>query len=696
MADFTIRGKIDPRDREFQPEEGQLQALALDRNGQVLGKAEVAKDGTFEIEPRLREPTDVRVVIAPAQTGEDQRHSSPVMLELSKDAWKKQQNKFTLKPTLTLDREGITFLLGRTICISGHVRKIEHEENGTSYCPVPFVKVEIFDVDREPCWWQPILKKLPDLLDRPVVKIPDLLDPRPLPEPKRLPEPIPEPFPIPRPRPQPDPAPLRGLDVAPGRLVDMDRLADARLSDDTLAGLRRSVRFEPQAIGEVSQLDPEVRARLDKLTLTSIQAPWVAWPHCFYSKRLICTTQTNEHGYFNCCFKWWPIHFRQGRLRFDWQPDVIVRVTQVIDGVEQVIYLDPYTNTRWNVEHAHIDLFLDDERIECGTPDDQERPEGTQAFFTRIGRHDEVYKINQSSGLYQYGGISNAAYGHVLNISGQFGDSLADGTHYYRLSWRKKSGGVFQRIKTGLQDVRVNKMTNLSQSHVLGPHTVNGESALYEIRDAQNYLWYNPDFLASWNTLAAVEGDPDLEETFVLRLEVFDQNGQKLGQAQVDYLDGTHPPNGVLPSTGQDWADLVIHVDNKAPDVTLDPQGVVDPDCGVIPWSPNLVIPLKVDVVQINGRLHDWGMTWQKGVTGGSGSIQGATPPASANGQPSSVHVTLPARKTNGDSVTKGLTGTCAFTFHLWAYSHVRNGNGWLASVLRGTQTASIAVEKCS
>ena len=85
----------------------------------------MARDGSFEIEPRLREPADVRVVVAPAQADEEQRHSSPVMLELSKDAWKKRQNKFTVEATLAVDRERLTFLLGRTICISGHVRKIE-------------------------------------------------------------------------------------------------------------------------------------------------------------------------------------------------------------------------------------------------------------------------------------------------------------------------------------------------------------------------------------------------------------------------------------------------------------------------------------------------------------------------------------------------------------------------------------------
>lgn len=691
MADFTIRGKIDPREGELQPEEGQLQALALDRNGQVLGKADVARDGSFEIEPRLRAPADVRVVVAPAQADEEQRHSSPVMLELSKDAWKKRQDKFTVEATLAVDRERLTFLLGRTICISGHVRKVETLENGTSYCPVPFVKVEVFDVDREACWWPPILEKLPDLLDRPVVKIPDLVGPRPLPEPIPLPDPIPEPFPIPRPRPQPDPAPLRELDlhvergIEPRlRLAGVERLGEARLSRETLRRMRRPVAFEPQPVGEVAQLEPEVVSRLQNLTLTSLQPPWILRPHCFYSKRVICTTQTNEQGYFNCCFKWWPIHFRQGRFRFDWRPDVIVRVTQVIDGVEQVLYLDPYTNTRWNVDSAHIDLFLDDERIECGAPDDQERPEGTQAFFTRIGTTDEVYKIDQSSGLYVHGGITNAAYGGTLAIHGQFGEALSSGDHYYRLSWAPKTGGSFSPVNVPLRDVRVHRSTNQSESHTLGPHTVNGQAALYEVRDFDDYLWYHADLIGFWGT----GFEPD-EGTYRLRLEVFDQNGQKLGQANVDYLDGTQPPGGVLPSTGQDWADLVVHVDNVLPTVEFDVPAVEDDACGVI---RNLAQPVQltnVDISQANGRLRTYGVTRRQGLlpgsvtlVSGSGSNGSPTP-----APPATITVLTPA-------FMASLPGTCAFTVEAAAYPHVRDGSHW--RVVRVAEEVSIAVEKCS
>ncbi|MCB1032872.1 MAG: hypothetical protein KDD47_03450, partial [Acidobacteria bacterium] len=272
-----------------------------------------------------------------------------------------------------------------------------------------------------------------------------------------------------------------------------------------------------------------------------------------------------------------------------------------------------------------------------------------------------------------------------------FGENLSQGAHYYRLSYAKASGGAFTNINATLNDVRVNRVTNFSESHKLGPHTVNGQPALYEVRNFDDYLWYHADLIGLWDT--RFEGD---QGTYRLRLEVFDNTGAKLGAAQVNYLDGTVAPPAVLPPTGFDGADLVVHVDNKAPVATLTVPAVVDDECGIIPWSPALTLDLDVSVVQENGRLHDWGLSWVKGVTGGSGSIQGGTPAASANGAPSNVHVLLPAvDSATATSLVAGLTKTCAFSFHLWAYAHVRNGDGWLVYGLRGTDTIAVAVQKC-
>ena len=115
-------------------------------------------------------------------------------------------------------------------------------------------------------------------------------------------------------------------------------------------------------------MDSTIAARLDKLTLTSKISPWQIFLYCFYSNAEVCQTTADCNGYFNCCFNWWSFHFHRGRLRFDGRPDIIIKVTQIINGVSTVIYMDPYTSTRSNVNNTHIDLFLDISRGACNTP----------------------------------------------------------------------------------------------------------------------------------------------------------------------------------------------------------------------------------------------------------------------------------------------------------------------------------------
>jgi hypothetical protein len=236
-----------------------------------------------------------------------------------------------------------------------------------------------------------------------------------------------------------------------------------------------------------------------------------------------------------------------------------------------VLYIDPISNTRWNVTNAHIDISIDDPEIACGSIDPQERPAGTQAFFTRVG-NDEVYWIDQVSGLYEQPPWSHTAYGKALRIHARLGDTLskagaiagATPPYYYRLS-HTGDGINFTPITTKLKDTRVDKGSLMSTSHTLGPKAVGTQPALYEIRDFENYYWYNPDLIAHWITARVTHSGawtkviPDGKYT--LRLELFDATGTLLTSAKVDYRDGTVAPPAILPPLYP--CDLVIAVDNN-------------------------------------------------------------------------------------------------------------------------------------
>lgn len=689
---FLIEGQIQRQQPELQSGELKLMAYVFDKAGSLLDSAELDDKGNYSVAVRLAKPADVELIVGPADMPEQIRLSSAYRKSFSAKDWKAEGEQYRLKFDTLLPVDIWWPWWPVRICVSGHVRKVNHRDGVTSICPVPYVKVEIFDVDREFCYWPWLRKWWEYLLDRPVIHVPDLLTDPPFP---------------PKPFPGPDPAPELNLRAFPGLRSDIGsslleqvslnpQPLPPRSASGSFSSLTTSVELNPQPeppsfvglqsaftrVGEARLMDNNIASRLEKLTLTSKIEPWFIFPHCFYSKVEVCETTTDCNGYFNCCFKWWPFHFRYGRLRFDSRPDIIIKVTQVIDGIPTVIYLDPYTSTRWNVNNAHIDLFLDDEKVVCG-PGCSPRPEGTAVFFTRVG-NDYVYDIDQMAGTYHGGGLSDVAYGYGLYVQAAMGDGLTEAAdpYYYRLSIGKGKGataGPFTPITSNLADTRVNKFSFFSESHTLGPLVVNGQPALYEVRNMKDYYWYWPDLVGYWFTPPDV---PD-EGLFTVRLEVFDKNGVKLNSTVVDYLDGTVAPPAVLPPM-PDHCDLVLQIDNVKPDITIDVPKAGS-ECGVVKFT-DVPFNINTSVTQTNGRLYSWSLNYVKGLSvteinmDSESSAAGLSP--------------LPRNKTNSSTpFTNGLSSTCAFSLIVDAWSHIRNGYGF---IYYHRLVKPVAVEKCS
>ncbi len=688
---FLITGRIQREQQECQPGELNLAAYIFDKAGSLLGSADLDEKGNYNVAVRLTKPADVELIVGPADMPQQIRSSSAFRKTFSANEWKAEGTQFRLKYDTLLPLDVWRPWWPMRICISGHVRKISRHDGITDICPVPFVKVEIFDVDRENCLWPPLRKWWELLLDRPVFRIPELLREPPFP---------PKPFPGPDPVPDLKPGVFSDLHadlgesfskrpgLSPGAmLMHSTSSMFSRHEGEVVPNLQSDMPAlisAPSAfkrVGEARLMDSSIASRLDKLTLTSKIAPWIIFRHCFYSTAEVCETSTDCNGYFRCCFNWWPFHLRRGRLRFDSRPDIIIKVTQVINGVPTVIYLDPYTSTRWNVTNAHIDLFLDNEEVICGNGNCYEPPSGSPVFFTRIG-DDEVYKISQTTGLYNEAPLSNVAYGSTLLVYSQFGDALTTGApmRYYRLSYARHGSSDFKFIDVDLDDTRVDKVSLLSQSHKLGPHTINGVPSLYEVRNFSDYYWYNPDWVGSWHSWLAEE-DTD---KYLLRLEVFDQNGVKLTSAMgVDYRDGTVAPPAVLPPM-LDRCDLLITLDNKRPVVDLTIPAVLN-ECGVIPWSSVPPLDFQVHVSQENNRIRSWGLYYTKGVTPAVRYLAG---PFYFNaGTPGPITPTV-----SGAVMLTGLTSTCAFALKLWSTAHVRNGRHF---IFYREQIKAIAIEKC-
>lgn len=713
-----IVGQVDLEEMRGVPRDLSLHAYAFNDQGELLGSTKVGRNGSFEVATELREPQNVTVVVSPADDPKLFHGEATYRQQYAAADWTSVDNAPRLNAEMYLMKAIWWPWWPQRICVSGHVRKVHPVGGHTETCPVPYVKVEIFDVDREGCWWDYIVARLPDLLNRKVVRIPDLIKERP-PRFRRIPMPDPPPELI-NPREILTTAALRdfGAEVSLNPQPLPPRALADSLVNMNIRGLSAgsAVSLNPQPypplpsvqfdqIGEVRALASAVAKRLDDLTLTSKIAPWVVWPGCFYSKELVCTTYTDCSGYFECCFNWYPWHFRSGRLRFDNRPDIIIKVTQVIDGVQHVIYMDPYTSTRWDVTSAHIDLYLDDEEIVCGTGClGDPLPGENAATILRIGA-DPVWNIDQASGMYHVPPVDNAAYGGSLYVFGAFSANLL-GTgiqkSYYRLSYAEKTGSAtppdsaFTPFQTQFMVKRAPYFGSFAD-YLIGPKPVNGTPDLYEVMDTAHWWMMSASaglttpgatLLATWNTGFEVD-----EGTYILRMEMFDWQGNKI--TTMNFPDHGGNGSGDDPNpvpVAVDHLDLTVHIDNKTVDYSLGTPATNA--CGVVPWSPTLALTFNVHASQENGRVHSWNLHYTKGVNPtrlylGSASYNNGQSPVNVpvNGNALRFSESVTPSNPTGD-----LQGTCAFALILNAWRHVRGNYGF---IYESEKIYALAIEKC-
>ena len=725
--DFRLEGSLQLECLKDVPNDLALTAYAFDEARELVGSAAVDKEGNFNVVVKLRKREDVELVIAPEADPKLARESAAYHKRYLASDWKAEGRSYRIHPDVFIREVIWRPWWPMRICVSGHVRKAETVDGSTTYCPVPFVKVEVFDVDREGCWWPYLVRARPDLLDRRTIRIPELI--REVPDfPPRPPEPDPiGPIarlrrpdalsvagisPLPEPpsigdleaafvNPQPEPS--RNTISATAGMASLGPQPEPPDRPEALAFASADSRHAFRA-GETRALEEKVASRFDRLTLTSRVAPWVTWRGCFYSKAEVCQTFTDCNGYFRCCFSWWPWHFRRGRLRFDLRPDIILKVTQIIDGVEKVIYLDPYSSTRWNVTNAHIDLFLDDEDIVCGTgcgPD--AGLDDSQATVLRVGR-DEVWNINQANGKYELPGTTNGAFGRSLLVRGDFSTNLKDGTskRYYRLSYAEATGAglppadsAFVPIMRPLEVLRA-PFLGAFDTYVLGPQTVGSEGGLYEVQDTLHW-WMMPwssvpyltvgggMILGVWPT-TVFEND---QGTYFLRMEVFDHTGTKMPAVQFP----NHGGNG----SGDDpdpppimigHLDIKVHIDNKS--MVYDLVTPAPDECGIIPWTPGLSLNFTVEASQANGRVHNWSLHYVKGTVSVENFLGSNVYP---NGTLNVSETVSGALMLVDPSTPSGqLEKSCAFALILRARSHVRVNHGWHRYP---NKEYAIAIEKC-
>jgi hypothetical protein len=663
---FALQGNIQLEGEQGIPEDLALSAFAFDDKGDLVAQAPVERDGSFKSEVSLDYLSGVEVYVAPADMeASEVRRGYSFRLFISPAAIAKLEGDRVIELRPFIPGSIWPLFRPRTICVTGRIMK--QPENK----PVPFVKVEIFDVDRRDCWWDLLRPHLPDFerFRPPVIDLSRLV--------------LRKPFPIP----EPDPEPFRNLARHP--------LAAARLaSPGTLQG------FDPQpdppavsllaqtALSEAALTAVQIPDSLRDLTITSVHAPWLVFPNCFYRRELVCETTTDCDGYYTCCFKWYPFRFRNGRFDIDLRPDLIMRVTQIIDGVETVVYADPYSSTRWNVpNYSTINLSLSDPRVIPGdgcTPDPSDTPD---VYFLTIGA-DSVSDISKTTGLYNSPSHANVPYGAALEIFAEFGAPLRNSPtpFYYRLSY-SLDGINFTPITTPLSDVQhipTIDGSSVGVSTYLGPQVVGETQALYQMRNT--LPWNRPTHIGTWGT-------PATPGAYTLRLEVFDGTGTKvLSSAGILTYYDAQVPLGTTKPVSIDQSDLVITIDNSPLDLEITTP-TTDP-CGFIPWNqtttPVLSLTFGISVQHPNNRVHSWSFNYVKGANPTEHTIVSAGNPGAP--LPSvNTTTTVTSNPAPGQStMIAGLTSSCAYAVILRASPYVRNGYSFLGTT---SETEALAID---
>ena len=356
---FNIKGSVQLESAETKPDV-RMKAFAFSQVGDQLGSADVDAKGGFNLTLNRKEiGGPIQLVVGPEDDASAAYSStSSYTQSIAVQNWKGEAGQYTYNPEIRIPGPiwGCWALI--RVCVSGQIRKVIREGRFRRYCPVPFVKVEVYDVDREWCWpWPWFLSVFEQQPNLQVAQLPNLV--------AQLP-----PHPI-----GPDPGPeftqASSVMASPGATVAFNPQPDppgAPLSDFNVA---------VSASFSNVQTDSLVQSRA---TLTSRIPFWQLYPRCFYSTELVCTTTTDCNGNFKCCFPWWVCHYRRGRFRSDPRPDIIIKVTQIIDGVSTVIYMDPFSHIRWNVTNTYINLVLDDANVVCG-PGCNPPPDGSGHLF---------------------------------------------------------------------------------------------------------------------------------------------------------------------------------------------------------------------------------------------------------------------------------------------------------------------------
>lgn len=603
---YTVRGHIDFEGGITGKEK--LNAKVYARIGRrTLSSAPLDSNDDFEFTFKRKGislPSALTLVVGPPIPESMLSPANTKHIPISSDEWDISGEEAFIEKNILVEKKYLFCLLPKEIKICGIVcKQLPIEDTDlTRCCPVPFAKVEIFDVD--PLILKPVTP--PITMIEGIRKIPGIHIPS-----------------------APKPAPVRKEEK-----IVVNKLEAEKIEAHTLKTQLQDYKVENINILDVHNY------------------------YSLYSKDKLGEVYTDECGGFCITFLWYPgCYYIPGITNPDISPDLIFKVSQTYYNpthpdadssglVTSTIYSEGYSETRWNVsDYYWVQLDAADDVFVSCNPDCHPLLE-KRAFFEGVGSQRIYDDIDQGDDpLKTCGFVYNdpfikSPFGAILDIKGAFGSKVEDtGERWYRISYAKipdcnsKPDDDDSTAWTPITDTLVDTCYYWDASEgalhykdvALGPQSLPGHAnpEFYQIRNSQDddghdLHWYDHNLIARWKTIeeydrALKEWTGKIEDgLYVLKIDVFDPDGNPDPSVYIGDDQGKH-------------AYMYLHINNKTPHVEIkkicNGGSPINMDCGAFEHLPGEQVKFLVDACHEDDHLRYWIMTYQIGYGPAKGTV---------------------------------------------------------------------------
>lgn len=465
--------------------------------------------------------------------------------------------------------------------------------------------------------------------------------------------------------------------------------------------------------------------------------------HCTMKKVGEVAIQPN--GEFDFCY-WRPRQFHHHHHHHHCHSTYAYRVKQLINGVWTVVYDGVAGQDYYGQgENAQIRTTSPKARP-CGDgpppPDEgdgvpfvilQNVTGGTTNHFnfpTQTGL-SQVGALSANSGLYNWPGVADCPWATTLGLRLWSSPLLKNIVVYYRLKVAKVNAagqavGDFQTLTAPVAWQRYDGTQKATESLAALPSDVGGQEGLYKFPyegDGKNWFWV--DYHQNWNTALFDPDGSDPAETiendkFMVVLEVFGPGGTRIR------------PNSSAGGPGNPAAFQFRRWISS-----VDTANVPYADCAHVFWVNNREVVANIEnlintgtantgecqfmsgtddstfsigfrayhedgvttgggVGDTNSFMRTFGISWQRGLNGPSGTLQTGTTDKGEN--TIAISNSLTFEYLLGEFIVNGQPSgphtKCTFSVHLAAHGKHHNGGGFLDGYFSASETASFALQK--